>query len=441
VPEQKPTAAVGPGRVLALGYGFFALAAGARAGVQLATDASAAPLAYSLSAVAALVYLAGTVVVALADRLPRHSHRAVVLCSVELAGVLVVGVLSLAVPRWFPEPSVWSAFGQGYAFVPAVLPVLALMWLFLRGRSLTGPTTVVAMTSVGVIGLGIMGAGMARNIARAGHELVVWNRTASRAQPFVDAGAKLAASPAELAARVDVVLVCVSDTPDVEQVLLGSDGVSSGGRAGLVVVDASTISPVATRRFAEQLAAQGIRLLDAPVSGGSEGADKGTLAVMVGGDAADLAIARPVLEAIGSTVTHLGAVGSGQTCKLVNQVLVVVNMLAVSEAMLLAQAGGLDLTTTIAAVQGGAAGSWMLSNRGPQVAARDWRPGFTIDLQQKDLRLVLELADELGVPAIATAQVSQLYRAVQAAGGGGDGNHALVKALEALSGVTVGGTS
>lgn len=289
-------------------------------------------------------------------------------------------------------------------------------------------------TRVAVVGLGIMGSGMARNLLRAGHDVVVHNRTAARAEPLVAAGARAAASPAEAAADRDVVLVCVSDTPDVEAVLFGPGGVAEGARPGTLVVDASTISPQATQGFAARLAADGVAYIDAPVSGGSEGAEKGTLSVMVGGADADVERARPVLEAIGRTITHVGPVGSGQTCKLVNQVLVVGTMLAVSEALLLAQAGGLDLATTIAAVEGGAAGSWMLSNRGPQVVARDWRPGFTIDLQQKDLRLVLEAADSLGVPALTTAAVSQLYRTLQARGLGGEGNHALAKALERLSG-------
>jgi 2-hydroxy-3-oxopropionate reductase len=293
-------------------------------------------------------------------------------------------------------------------------------------------------TRVGVVGLGIMGSGMANNLLAAGHQVSAWNRTAARTEPFAAGGAVVCRTPAELAARCDVVLICVSDTPDVEAVLFAEQGVAAGAEPGTVVIDASTISPDATRRFAARLADQGVAFLDAPVSGGSEGAVKGTLSIMVGGEAADLERVRPILQAIGATITHVGPVGSGQTCKLVNQVLVVVNMLAVSEALLLAQAGGLDLTQTIAALESGAAGSWMLSNRGPQVVRRDWRPGFTIDLQQKDLRLVLEAADSLGIPLLATASVFQLYRSLQADGLGGEGNHALAKALERLSGVTVG---
>jgi len=187
------------------------------------------------------------------------------------------------------------------------------------------------------------------------------------------------------------------------------------------------------------LAQKGVHLLDAPVSGGSEGAAKGTLSIMVGGEVADFERALPVLQAMGKTITHVGPAGAGQMVKLVNQILVVVTMLGVSEALLFAQAGGLELEKVLTAVSGGAAGSWMLSNRGPQVIQRDWRPGFTIDLQQKDLRLVLETADALGVPALATSAVFNLYRTLQQQGLGAEGNHALVKALENLAGLEVGG--
>jgi 2-hydroxy-3-oxopropionate reductase len=295
-----------------------------------------------------------------------------------------------------------------------------------------------ASLSAGFVGLGIMGGGMSRNLLNAGVPLTVYNRTRARATALAEAGASVADSPAALAAASDVVFVCVSDTPDVEHVLLGGDGVIEGARPGSLVVDMSTISPQATRDVAAKLAERGVAMLDAPVSGGSEGAAKGTLSIMVGGSEADLDRAMPFLRAMGTTITHVGPIGAGQLCKLVNQVLVVVNMLAASEALLLAQAGGLDVNKTIEAVAGGAAGSWMLANRGPQVARRDWTPGFTIDLQQKDLRLVLESADELGIPALATSMVSQLYRTLQRDGLGGEGNHALVKALERLSGVTVG---
>jgi 3-hydroxyisobutyrate dehydrogenase len=217
--------------------------------------------------------------------------------------------------------------------------------------------------------------------------------------------------------------------------------VIQGAREGALVIDMSTISPQATRAVGARLAEHGVSMLDAPVSGGSEGAARGTLAIMVGGSPEQLQRALPVLQAMGQTITHVGELGAGQTVKLANQILVVGNAMAVSEALLFAQASGVDPQKTLDAVKNGAAGSWMLSNRGPQILARDWRPGFTIDLQQKDLRLVLEAADQVGAPALATGQIFQLYRTLQRRGLGAEGNHALVKALEYLAGIEVGSGS
>lgn len=292
--------------------------------------------------------------------------------------------------------------------------------------------------TIGFIGLGIMGRGMSHNLLKSGFDLTVWNRTTSKMDELVKAGAKAAQSPADLASQCDIIITCVSDTPDVEAVILGDGGVIHGVRTGSLVIDMSTISPQVTQSIAEKLNAKGVKMLDAPISGGSEGAAKGTLSIMVGGDAADVERAMPCFEAMGKAITHVGAQGAGQTVKLVNQILVVVNMLAVSEALVFAQAGGLDLQKTLDAVTPGAAGSWMLSNRGSQAIVRDWRPGFTIDLQQKDVRLALDAADELGVPLMATSLVFNLYRTLQRDGLGAEGNHALIKALEKLSGITVG---
>ena len=290
---------------------------------------------------------------------------------------------------------------------------------------------------IGYAGMGIMGRGMAGCLLRDGHDVMVWNRTKSRTDDLVAAGSSVADTPAALAAACDIVMVCVSDTPDVEEVTLGDAGLIHGLTEGQLVVDHSTISASATRRLADAVGEVGARWVDAPVSGGSEGAERGTLSIMAGGDDEDVARARPLMESYGSSITHVGPIGAGQMVKQVNQVLVVVNGLAVSEALLLAKAGGLDLDATIEAVKGGGAGSWMLANRGPQVVDRDWRPGFTIDLQQKDLRLVLESADELAVPLPATSLVFQLYRALQRRGLGHEGNHAIVKALEEMSGLEV----
>ncbi len=292
------------------------------------------------------------------------------------------------------------------------------------------------MTRVGFIGLGTMGHGMAANLLMAGNRLTVWNRTPEKA---VDLVCDVAANPIELGKTSDIVFICVSDTPDVEAVVFGEDGVIHGLEGGALVVDHSTISPGATKALAARAAESGVAWVDAPVSGGAEGAENGTLAIMVGGPAEAVDRARPYMEAYSRTITHIGEEpGSGQMAKAVNQVLVVLNELAASEALLLAQGAGLDLDTTLAAIEGGAGGSWMLSNRGPQMIERNWQPGFTIDLQQKDLRIVLDAADELGVPLPGVSLVFQLYRALQAQGLGSEGNHALVKALEQLAGIELG---
>lgn len=276
---------------------------------------------------------------------------------------------------------------------------------------------------------------MAHNLVAQGHQLAVWNRTIEKARHIQ--GATVADSPSDLAARSDLVMICVSDTPDVEEVVQGPRGVLSGLQPRSLVIDHSTISPSATRALAIAVQDQGGQWLDAPVSGGPEGASRGTLTIMVGGDLEQLDRARPYLEAYSSTITHVGPLGAGQLVKLVNQILVVGNQLASSEALLFAQAAGLDLESTLNAVKGGAAGSWMLSNRGPQMINDDWRPGFTIDLQQKDLRLILAAADELGVPLPGTALIFQLYRALQRVGLGEEGNHALIKALQMMAGINV----
>ncbi len=293
---------------------------------------------------------------------------------------------------------------------------------------------------IGFVGLGIMGQGMALNLLKAGFELTVWNRTPAKAQALVDAGASKAPDLPSLGRNSDLVVICVSDTPDVESVLFGEPGLSHALQAGALVVDCSTISPTQTKLFAKQLATHGVHMLDAPISGGSEGAANGTLSIMVGGEADQVTRALPCLQAMGKKITHVGGHGAGQMTKLVNQILVAGSMLTMGEALLFAQAGGLDLERTLEAVSGGAAGSWTLSNRGPQVIRRDWTPGFMIDLQQKDLRLVLQEADELGVPTLASSMAFHLYRTLQKRGLGADGNHALVRALEFIADLQVGET-
>jgi 3-hydroxyisobutyrate dehydrogenase len=292
--------------------------------------------------------------------------------------------------------------------------------------------------TIGFVGIGIMGKGMVNNLLESGHDVTIWNRTSSKMDELVAAGAKTAINPKDLARKCTVVMICVSDTPDVEAVIMGENGIIHGVSEGQLIIDHSTISPHKTIEIAKKLNEKGVKLLDAPISGGSEGAAKGTLSIMIGGDAEEVTRAMPYLKAFGKTITHVGPQGAGQMVKLVNQILVVVTELAICEALLFAQAGGLDLEKTLNAVKSGAAGSWMLANRGPQMIVRDWRPGFTIDLQQKDLRLVLEAADQLGLPLMATNMVFHLYRTLQAQGLGSEGNHALVKALENLSNLRLG---
>jgi 3-hydroxyisobutyrate dehydrogenase len=296
------------------------------------------------------------------------------------------------------------------------------------------------MERVGFIGLGIMGQGMAANLLKAGFPVTVWNRTIARMDELVAQGANAGANAADVAARSDIIVICVSDTPDVQSVILDEKGVIQGVQPGALVIDCSTISPQITQEIATHLAQMGVFMLDAPVSGGSEGAAKGTLSIMVGGDTAQFERALPIFRAMGKTVTHVGGNGAGQTVKLVNQVLVVGNCLAMCEALMFAEAGGVDLQKTYDAISQGAAGSWMFSNRAPQIIRRDWSPGFTVDLQQKDLRLVLDAADQFGVPLPATSLIFQFYRTLQAQGLGAEGNHALVKALEHLSGFTIEAT-
>jgi 3-hydroxyisobutyrate dehydrogenase len=298
------------------------------------------------------------------------------------------------------------------------------------------------MTSkIGFVGLGIMGRGMVKNLVEKNHPVTVWNRTPEKSEALKkDLNVTIAPSLQSLAETSDTILICVSDTPDVEAVLFGKegkDGLAKSLRNGTTIIDLSTISPAETKHFSQTLAEKNITLLDAPVSGGSEGAAKGTLSIMVGGPEDAFTRIKPILEAIGTRITHMGPSGSGQTTKLMNQILVVVNMLAVSEALLLGRAADIDLLKAVRAVEAGAGGSWMLSPRAPQAIDGYWKPGFTIDLQQKDIRLVLESARELGLPLLGTSLVHQLYNKLQHDGKGGLGNHALVQALEDLSGLQI----
>jgi 2-hydroxy-3-oxopropionate reductase len=287
---------------------------------------------------------------------------------------------------------------------------------------------------VGVIGLGIMGAPMARNLLRAGFPLIVWNRTAARADALVAEGAQLAAAPREVAERAAITITMLSDSPDVEEVYRTQDGVLAGAGSGDVLIDMSTIAPRVARELAQEAAERGAAMLDAPVSGGDVGAQEGTLSIMVGGDAAALAVARPALEALGTRITHAGQSGAGQVVKACNQIVVGLTLEALGEALVLGSKAGVDPAAIVEALGGGLAASRVLEVRGPKLLARDFAPGFKLDLHAKDLAIVLETARELGVALPGTVVVEQLFHAEQSRGHGEADNSTVVRALEALAG-------
>ena len=291
------------------------------------------------------------------------------------------------------------------------------------------------MERVGFIGLGTMGAAMAANLVRAGFAVTAWNRTPDRAPELDGLGVERGATPADVASAVETIVICVSDTPDVAAVLLGPDGVSAGARPGSLVIDCSTISPAATRRFAAELAEHDIGLVDAPVSGGSEGAQKATLTIFVGGEAADVERARPILAALGKTITHVGPIGSGQAVKAVNQVILAGTYLGVAEGIVLAMKAGLDVDQVVGALGGGAAQSWVLANRAGRMIANDYPLGFKVALHRKDLGIALELAEELGADLPVSALAASLETELIAAGHADDDMSALARSIRARSGL------
>lgn len=293
----------------------------------------------------------------------------------------------------------------------------------------------MAHERVGFLGLGTMGAAMAANLARAGFTLTAWNRTQGRAPELDDLGVRRAETAAAVAAASDVVVVCVSDTPDVEAVLLGPDGLAQGARDGMLVIDCSTIAPGATREFAGRLAETGIAMVDAPVSGGSEGARNATLSIFVGGEAPDVERARPVLEAVGKTITHVGPIGSGQAVKAVNQVILAGTYLGVAEGIVLAMKAGLDVEQVVGALAGGAAQSWVLANRSGRMLANDYPLGFKVTLHRKDLGIALGLAGETGASLPVTELATELEDDLVAGGHGDDDMSALARSIRSRSGL------
>jgi 2-hydroxy-3-oxopropionate reductase len=289
---------------------------------------------------------------------------------------------------------------------------------------------------IGFIGLGIMGRPMAKNVRKAGYPLVVHNRSRAAVDDLVQAGARAATSPREVAAQCDVLITMLPNSPDVDLVALGKDGIIEGARRGLVFVDMSTISPLVSRKVGQALEPKGVRMLDAPVSGGEKGAIEGTLSIMVGGDKALFEQMLPIFQALGKTITHLGALGSGGFTKLANQVIVAVNLTALAEGLTLAAKAGLDRELTIKALSGGLAGSRCLEQKAPNYVQGSYKPGFKVDLHYKDLGLIMEAARALGVPLPATAVVQELFNALRVKGRGQLDHSAVITLLEDLAGVS-----
>lgn len=290
--------------------------------------------------------------------------------------------------------------------------------------------------NIAYIGLGTMGAPQAALLLEAGHALQVYNRTASKTQPLVDKGARAFTTAKAAAVDAEVIIINVSDTPDVEAMILGQEGIIHSAPAGSIVIDMSTISPEATKTMAKQLATKGIAMLDAPVSGGSEGAKQGTLSIMVGGKADILAKVMPILEICGTTITHVGDHGAGQLCKAMNQVIIAGTYMAVAEGMALGLAAGIDIEAAYQAVSGGAASSWVLHNRAHNMIANDYPLGFRLSLHHKDLGIALDAAKSLGVAMPVTALTEQVETGLIKQGYGDDDMSAVARQIRQMSGLS-----
>ena len=290
----------------------------------------------------------------------------------------------------------------------------------------------MAKERIGFIGTGIMGKPMAQNLLKAGYSVTVHNRTKAKAEQLLSSGATWAANPADVANDSDVVITCVTDTPDVREVILGEHGVIEAARPGLICVDMSTISPSATKEMGENLAAKGVTLIDAPISGGEIGAIEGKLSIMMGGPKEVVEKVRSIMEVMGRTVTWCGPLGSGQMTKLSNQIMVIHTIMSIAEGFAFAEKAGLDLETTLKVTFAGAASSHSLRALGPKIIAGDFAPAFMVDLQQKDLRLVTEYAEQLRQPLPGVALAKELLTVLQTQGRGRDGTQALVDVIRGL---------
>ena len=290
--------------------------------------------------------------------------------------------------------------------------------------------------TVGFIGLGIMGRPMAKNLIKAGYPLVVHSRSRGPVDELVKAGAKAASSPKDVASQCDVLVTMLPNSPDVEQVALGKDGIIEGAKSGLIFIDMSTISPIVSQKVGNALAAKGVKMLDAPVSGGEKGAIDAALSIMVGGDKTTFDAVLPIFQALGRTITLLGPLGFGGFTKLANQIIVAVNLTALAEALTLGKKAGLDRELLLTALAGGLAGSKCLEQKKPNYVAGTYNPGFKIDLHFKDLGLIMESARSLGVPLPTTAVVQELFSAMRVKGRGGLDHSGIITLLEDLAGAS-----
>ncbi|MBD48420.1 MAG: 2-hydroxy-3-oxopropionate reductase [Dehalococcoidia bacterium] len=289
-----------------------------------------------------------------------------------------------------------------------------------------------AVQRIGFIGLGIMGKPMALNLLAAGYTLTVYNRTQSKTVALEQAGAKLASSPKQVSENSDVIITMVSDSPDVQEIVLGSHGILEGICHNSIVIDMSTISPSMTKTLSQRLSEKGASMLDAPVSGSSWAAEDGTLSIMVGGDKEIFEKCLPIFETLGKTIVHIGPIGMGQVCKLVNQVIVAGTLASVCEGLLLGSKSGVDLENVFQAITGGAANSWQLENLGSRIIKRDFDPGFTVKLMLKDQRLINQASEELELPMPVSSIARQFFYILGQKGLGEEGTQSYIKALEEI---------
>jgi 2-hydroxy-3-oxopropionate reductase len=288
-------------------------------------------------------------------------------------------------------------------------------------------------TMIGFIGLGIMGKPMARNLMKAGYQLVVYNRTPGPVNELAAEGARAASNPRAVAEQSDVVITMLPDSPQVQEVMTGEHGVLTGARAGTLVIDMSTISPVVTQQLAQAAQARGVRMLDAPVSGGDVGAQQGTLSIMVGGSAEDFEQAKPLFEMLGKTIVHVGGNGAGQIVKACNQIVVALTIEAVSEALVLGSKAGVDPAVILRVLSGGLAANRVMEVRGPNFLQHNFQPGFKIALHHKDLGIALAAGREYGVSLPVTAIVDQMLQALKLRGQGEQDHSALLTLIEDLA--------